>query len=55
MTLGVYRQNTTARRLYESIGFTFTQTKVAATTVGNRSWDSMEMQLPRQSFDTTRG
>jgi RimJ/RimL family protein N-acetyltransferase len=54
MTLGVYRQNTTARRLYESIGFTFTQTTTAPTTVGDHSWDSMEMQLPRQSFDTTR-
>jgi hypothetical protein len=33
MTLGVYRHNTAAHRLYESIGFLATQTRIAATKV----------------------
>ena len=54
MSLGVYRHNTAAHRLYESIGFLATQTTIAATTVGDRSWDSIEMQLPRRSFVPTK-
>ncbi len=54
MTLGVYRRNTAAHRLYESIGFLATQTTIAATKVGDRSWDLIEMQLPRRSFVPTK-
>jgi RimJ/RimL family protein N-acetyltransferase len=54
LTLGVYRHNTAAHQLYESIGFLATQTPIAATTIGDRSWDSIEMQLPRRSFVPTK-
>jgi RimJ/RimL family protein N-acetyltransferase len=53
MTLGVYRHNTPAHRLYESIGFSSTQTTIAATTVADQSWDSIEMQLPRRTYAAT--
>lgn len=54
MTLGVYRHNTPARRLYESLGFVATQTKIASVTVGDQPWDSIEMQLPRLRFGLHR-
>lgn len=46
MTLGVYRHNTAAHRLYESIGFLATQTTIAATTVGDRSWTASRCNYP---------
>jgi len=50
LTLGVYRQNTAARRLYEGLGFTTTAVLEGVTTVGDEAWDAIEMALPRDRF-----
>jgi RimJ/RimL family protein N-acetyltransferase len=47
MTLGVYRHNTTARHLYEQLGFKTTAVLKNAVTVNGEPWDNIEMRLPR--------
>lgn len=46
MTLGVYAHNTSARHMYESIGFRETG-RVRSTEVDGRPWHALEMELPR--------
>jgi RimJ/RimL family protein N-acetyltransferase len=48
MTLGVYRHNTIARRLYEQLGFKTTMIVENSITVDGEPWDTIEMRLPRQ-------
>jgi len=47
MTLGVYRQNTIARSLYEQLGFKTTLIVENSVTIDGDAWDNIEMQLPR--------
>ena len=47
MTLGVYRHNTIARRLYEQIGFKTTLIVENSVTIDGEPWDNIEMRLPR--------
>ena len=46
MTLGVYGHNTSARHVYESIGFRETG-RVHSTKVDSQPWHALEMELPR--------
>ena len=47
MTLGVYRHNTIARRLYEQLGFKTTLIVENSVTIDGEPWDNIEMRLPR--------
>ncbi|WP_425559536.1 GNAT family N-acetyltransferase [Kocuria gwangalliensis] len=46
MTLGVYAHNTSARYVYESLGFRETG-RVRSAEVDGRPWHALEMELPR--------
>lgn len=47
MTLGVYRHNTIARRLYEQLGFRTSVIVENSVTIDGEPWDNIEMRLPR--------
>jgi ribosomal protein S18 acetylase RimI-like enzyme len=47
LTLGVYRHNTIARRLYEQLGFKTTLIVEHSVTIDGEPWDNIEMRLPR--------
>jgi len=47
MTLGVYRHNILARRLYEQLGFKTTAIVENSVTIDGAPWDNIEMRLLR--------